>query len=146
MIVVMGNTMRWEEGRKGEGVGKRLLAPILSLGSPRPAMASWWRPFSGLADWAGELLLTLSTQDFLRHLPGTSLMKAITPLVPWVVKWLRHWPTRESYFQVVRSGMDKLPSYNGGAIQGLCERDAFSLLMYSKCWECIKSSCHLWPQ
>lgn len=28
-------------GRKGEGVGKRLLAPILSLGSPRPAMASW---------------------------------------------------------------------------------------------------------
>ena len=45
-------------------------------------------------------------------------MKAITPLVLWVVKWLRHWPTRESYFQVVSSGMDKLPNYNGGAIQG----------------------------
>ena len=38
--------------------------------------------------------------------------------------------------------MDKLPNYNGGAIQGPCERDSFSLLMYSKCWEWIKSSYH----
>ena len=38
--------------------------------------------------------------------------------------------------------MERLPNYNGGAIQGLCERDSFSLLLYLKCWEWIKSSCH----
>lgn len=133
----------WWEGRAGDGVGK---------GPARSHLLAWvtncqqWLPVPSIfrASWLGRWVVTHSLAN--RTSTATSqvlLMKALTPLASWAIKWLRRWPTRESHFQMISSGMGKLPNYNGGAIQGLCERDSLSLLSYSKCWEWkIKSSCH----
>lgn len=122
--------MWWEEGRAGDGVGK---------GPARSHLLAWvtncqqWLPVPSIfrASWLGRWVVTHSLAN--RTSTATSqvlLMKALTPLASWAIKWLRRWPTRESHFQMISSGMGKLPNYNGGAIQGLCERDSLSSVVF----------------